>query len=61
MLEGYRTIIFNAVLVIVGLLEATGFVFPENFSADVGGAVLAIVGVAGVALRVITKGPVGDL
>ena len=61
MLEGYRTIIFNTILVVVGLSEATGYVFPENFAADVNGAVLAVVGVIGVILRAVTKGPVGKL
>ena len=61
MLEGSRTILFNAILVIVGLSEATGYVFPENFAADVNGAVLAVVGVIGVILRAITKGPMGKL
>ena len=61
MLEGYRTIIFNAILVVVGLSEATGYVFPENFAADVNGAILAVVGVVGVVLRVVTTGPMGKL
>ena len=59
-MKGYKTIIFNGILVLTGLAEMSGLVLPENFANDVNGAVLAVVGVVGAVLRAVTTGPVGQ-
>ena len=59
MLQGYKTILFNALLVLTGVLAEMGIALPADFAQDINGAILAIVGVAGVALRAVTTGPIG--
>jgi len=57
--RGYRTILFNLILVIVGTLDMAGISLPDNFADDLNGAILAVVGVVGVILRAVTKTPIG--
>jgi hypothetical protein len=58
-MQGWKTIMFNAILVLVGLAEASGLVLPESFAADLNGVIIAVVGVVGVVLRAVTSSPVG--
>jgi len=60
MLEGWRTIIFNSVLVVTGTLTSLDIIStPENFMSDLNGAMVALIGVVGFVLRMITTGVVG--
>lgn len=59
MLNGWKTVFFNTVVTLVGVLEMAGITLPENFAEDFNGAVLATIGVVGILLRAITAQPVG--
>lgn len=58
-LEGWKTLLFNGILFFVGLIEQAGIVLPENFAADLNGAVLMVIAVVGTVLRAVTNSPVG--
>lgn len=69
MLKGYRTIVFNAIMLAVMILAQQGIITPEqsptgdqvNVFLDNLDAVLAAVwGIGNVALRVVTNTPVGQ-
>ncbi len=59
MLIGWKTIIFNGLLMLTGVLAEFGVVLPEAFAQDVNGVILALVGVVGIALRAVTNSPIG--
>ena len=58
-MNGWKTVMLNAFVLMTGLAEMSGVVLPESFASDLNGAVLAIIGVAGIALRAVTDSPVG--
>lgn len=57
MLTGWRTIIFNAALAVVGVLQTANWVdvLPSQYVAPL----VAVIGMVGIWLRSITKTPVG--
>lgn len=57
--KGYKTILFNAILVVTGLAAEFGVALPENFAQDLNGAILSSIGVIGIILRAITTTPMG--
>ena len=59
LMKGYRTLTFNALVFLVGVLDMMGVALPENFAADLNGAILAIVGAVGVVLRALTTTKIG--
>jgi hypothetical protein len=59
MMKGYKTLVYNGILLLVGLAEMAGLTFPDSFADDLNGAVLAVVGVIGIILRAITTTPIG--
>jgi hypothetical protein len=58
-MKGYKTVLFNGVLMAVGLAEMAGASLPDNFANDLNGALLAIVGLVGVILRAYTTSAIG--
>lgn len=56
-MKGWKTIMFNAILVVVGLAESAGIALPQDFANDINGLILAGVGVVGVILRAVTDSP----
>jgi uncharacterized membrane protein len=58
-LKGWKTVLFNALVFLVGVADMMGIVLPENFADDLNGAILAIVGVVGVTLRAFTNTQIG--
>ena len=56
--KGWKTIIFNSVIAIFGVLEATSWV--DVIGEQWGGIVLLAIGLIGVWLRKITTTPVGQ-
>lgn len=56
-MKGWKTIVFNLVLALLGVLETTNWVdvIPENWA----GVVMLIVGALGLWLRGLTTTPVG--
>lgn len=61
MLEGWKTIIFNSILVFVGVADQIGIIIPDGFADTLNGAVVAIIGFVGIVLRMITRTPVGGV
>ena len=69
-LKGYRTLIFNFVLLVIGLIQKTGVPVPENLVIithellhavgiqNVDGSTLIGIGMAGIMLRIGTTSPV---
>lgn len=58
-LAGWKTVLFNGLVMGVGLLDMFGIVLPENFAQDVNGLILVAIGVIGTLLRAVTTGVVG--
>ena len=70
-MKGYKTMIFNICLVLVGLFQKIDVTLPENVSIviyellrafgvyDVDGSTLIGIGIAGLFLRSRTDGPMG--
>jgi len=58
MLTGYRTLIFNGLVALLGV--ATAFNWSSVVDANTAGIIITVIGIAGAALRFITKGPVGN-
>ena len=59
-LEGYRTIISSAVVTISGILVMMGYEVPTEFSDQVTGAIMAVLGVWFGLMRIFTSTPVGQ-
>lgn len=57
MLKGYRTLIFNAAIALVGVAQA--FDWTSVLGSERAGVVVSIIGVAGMVLRAVTTTPVG--
>lgn len=54
-LNGYRTVIFNTVVLVASVLAMFGIVLPQDEQTGITGAIIAI---AGIFLRFKTSGPV---
>jgi hypothetical protein len=57
-MKGWKTVFFNAILALIGVLEAADWadIVPEGWT----GAALIVVGVVGTWLRKITTTPLGE-
>lgn len=54
-LEGFKTIVFNTIILIASILSMFGFILPEDEQKGIAGAIIAIIGIV---IRFKTTGPV---
>jgi uncharacterized membrane protein len=58
-LKGWKTVLFNGILFVVGVLDMLGVGLPDDFASEVNGALVALIGVVGVILRNFTNSEIG--
>ena len=58
-MNGWKTVGYNAILVLTGFAGQAGIVLPENFADTVNGFILAGIGIGGIILRAVTTSKVG--
>jgi uncharacterized membrane protein len=58
-IKGWKTVMFNMILVATGSAEMAGIQLPDTFAQDLNGAILAGIGVVGIILRAFTNSGMG--
>jgi hypothetical protein len=59
-MKGYKTLLFNGIVFMVGLAEAAGMALPDSFASDVNSFVLMAIGLVGIVLRAATDTAIGQ-
>lgn len=59
-LKGWKTVMFNAIVLATGVAEMLGVELPGDYAADVNGFALAGIAVFNIGLRAITNTPLGE-